>query len=271
MMHHIALAAAVFASTAAVQAADVSPVIYDEPAPAGGNYGGDDLVFEIGLGALVSPDYAGASSYGVSPRPYFSVEYLSIPGIGSFGGPDGLGLSIGPSFGYTGKRSDEDFPILSGLDDVDATYQAGLRVGYEWKHAEVYGAARYAFGGAEGFLGDIGANYILRPTSVLTITAGPVVTMASSGYTDDYFSVSVAESLASGGRFDAYDADGGFENVGVQASVRYEFQRDWYLNAEASYNRIVGDAADSPVVDAGSRDQFTVGLGISRRLSLDLF
>jgi MipA family protein len=267
----LAVAGVFLASGGFVHAADATSIVYSEPAPVASGYGDDDFVFELGIGALVSPDYDGADSYGISPSPYFSVEYLSIPGIGSFGGKDGLGLSFGPSFGYTGKREADDHADLAGLDDVDATYEAGLRVGYEWEHFEVYGAGRYAFGGADGFIGDLGANYILRPTPALTIKAGPVVTFASSGYTDAYFGVSPAEAAASGGRFAAYEADGGFKNAGVEASAKYEFRPDWYLNAEASYTRLIGDAADSPVVDAGSENQFTFGVGISKRFSLDLF
>ncbi|MBN9058734.1 MAG: MipA/OmpV family protein, partial [Rhizobiales bacterium] len=70
----------------------------------------------------------------------------------------------------------------------------------------------------------------------------------------------------------AYDAGGGIYSVGLKASARYEFKPDWFLNADAGYDRFVGDAKDSPIVaTAGSENQFTVGLGISKRFSVDLF
>ena len=61
------------------------------------------------------------------------------------------------------------------------------------------------------------------------------------------------------------------KSVGVAGDARFEFRPDWFLNVEASYSRLTGDAGDSPIVEAGSKDQFTFGLGLSRRLSLDLF
>ena len=36
-------------------------------------------------------------------------------------------------------------------------------------------------------------------------------------------------------------------------------------------DRLVGDAKDSPIVEAGSKDQYSFTLGISKRFSLDLF
>lgn len=240
-----------------------------EPAPAAYDYGDTDFVFELGLGGAYQPDYLGSDDYEGSLYPIFSVEYLNLPGLGSFGGRDGRGFSIGPSFKYIGERDGGD---LFGLDKVDDTYEIGLKASYTWDYAEVYGAVRYAFGGAEGVTGDIGANLIVRPTDRIELKAGPTASLASSDYMGDYFSVSPEEFLRSGGRFDVYEADGGFQSVGVKASARYEVITDWFVTADASWERLVGDAGDSPVVTkAGDDDQFYFGLGLSKRFSLDLF
>ena len=61
------------------------------------------------------------------------------------------------------------------------------------------------------------------------------------------------------------------KSVGVAASARYEFRPDWFLNADASYSRFVGDAKDSPIVAVGDENQYTFGLGLSKRFTLDLF
>ncbi|WAP68706.1 MipA/OmpV family protein [Jiella pelagia] len=266
--------ATLLASTALASAADVS-VPYDPapaaPQPASFDYGEDDFVFELGIKGVVDPEFLGSDDYRILPGAIFSVEYLNLPGLGSFGGPDGLGFSIGPSFNVVGERNSDDHSELTGLDDVDTTYEAGIKVSYEWVNAEIYGSARYAFGGAEGFVGDAGANLISRPTETVTLKLGPTVSFASKDYMEDYFSVSPAESIASGGRFSAYDSGGGFKTVGVAASARYEFTPDWFLNADASWDRLVGDAGDSPIVEAGDKNQYSFSLGVSKRFSLDLF
>ncbi|ORE98199.1 MipA/OmpV family protein [Aurantimonas sp. 22II-16-19i] len=261
-------------STVLASAADVTGPYDPAPAapqPAAIDYGGADFVFELGIEGIVDPEYLGSDDYRVLPGVIFSVEYLSLPGLGSFGGPDGLGFSIGPSFNIVGDRNVDDHPDLTGLDDVDTTYEVGLKASYEWEHAEIYGAARYAFGGADGFVGDAGANLIARPTDELILKLGPTVSFASADYMETYFSVSPGEALASGGRFSSYDAGGGFKSVGVAASARYEFTPDWFLNADASWDKLVGDAKDSPIVETGDDDQYSFTLGISKRFSLDLF
>lgn len=236
-----------------------------------------DLIVELGVGGRVRPRYLGADEYIVTPFPIISVDYLSIPGLFTVGGSDRVGgLTFGPSFGLIGSRDAGDDSDLTGTRALDETYELGLRIGYE--HAldpiygvEVYGALRGAFGEARGVTGDLGVDAIARPSDILELKLGPRATFASTDYVSTYFSVSPAESAASGGRLDAFSADGGFTSVGVDASARYEFRPNWFARAEASYERLVGDAADSPIAAVGSRDQFSVGIGLSRRFSFDIF
>ncbi|MEN3793477.1 MipA/OmpV family protein [Fulvimarina sp. MAC3] len=266
----ILLATAVHAGAADVyQTYEPNPA---PPAPAAYDYGDADLVFELGIGGAVQPEYLSSDNYMAAVFGIASVEYVNIPGIGSFGGRDGRGFSIGPSINYIGDRKPSDFPDLAGLDPLDDTYELGVKIGYEWENAEVYGAVRYAFNGAEGFTGDIGANLIARPTDRLLLKAGPTATFGDSDYVGDFFSVSPAEFVNSGGRFSVYDADGGFTSVGIAAEARYEIFTDYFVTADASWDRLVGDAADSPITtQAGDKDQYYFGLGVSKRFSLDLW
>jgi outer membrane protein len=162
-------------------------------------------------------------------------------------------------------------PTCSGL--MKSTLHLMLVCGpaYEWTYAEVWGEARYAFGGADGVVGEFGVNAVARPMPELELKLGPFATLASADYMDSYFGVSAQESANTGLRVDAFDPDGCFKSVGVRGTARYEFQPTWFLNAEASYSKLVGDAADSPIVKFGDEDQFTFGLSISKRFSLDLF
>ena len=60
-----------------------------------------------------------------------------------------------------------------------------------------------------------------------------------------------------------FDADGGFHSVGAYAGLTHMLGRDWGVYGYAGYDRLIGDAADSPIVRAfGSRDQFSGGLGL---------
>ena len=43
------------------------------------------------------------------------------------------------------------------------------------------------------------------------------------------------------------------------------------LHIRGGYDRLVGDAADSPIAEAGSKDQFSIGVGVSYRFAFDVF
>jgi outer membrane protein len=234
-----------------------------------------DVIIELGLGVGAIPAYEGATSYTGTLIPVINLERLNIPGVVDIGG-DGAaeGLKIAPSISVVRERKSADFAPLAGLNDVDATYALGARVGYEIGiadsvSAQPYLAARYAFGGAQGFVGEVGLDITARLTPELTLIAGPVVNFASENYMDRYYGVSAAESAATGGRLAQFDPQGGIKSVGVKAALKYEFVADTFLNLEGSYSRVVGSVENSPIVQSGSDGAVTAGIGISRRFSFN--
>jgi len=240
-------------------------------------YGDTDLVIELGVGGKAEPRFLGAKDLLITPYPIVSLSYFRLPGVFELGGGPKTALNFGPSFRIIGERDPTDEPGLAGTRELDATYELGIKAGYEFAFDEVYGAevlgeVRGAFGEASGVTGSFGADAIARPTQQLEFKLGPRANFGSSGFTSTYFSVSDAESIASGGVLSPYDAGGGIYSVGLKATARYEFKPDWFLNAGAGFDRFIGDAKDSPIVaTAGSENQFSVGLGISKRFSVDLF
>jgi len=274
---HRILAAALLASVFQVSSASAADQVYvDTSDVAVANNA--DLIIELGGGVSAQPAYEGADHYIASGFPIVSLQYLNIPGLFEIGSPNERrgGLRISPSFRFIDKRNANEDRDLLGTFALDETYQLGARVGYEAAitdtfSVEPYGEARYAFGEADGFVGGAGIDFISRPTEVLELKLGPRTTFADGGYMGTYFSVTPIESLASFGRLAAYDAGSGFKSVGAAASARYEFRPTWFVNANAAYERMIGDAEDSPIVKVGSEDQFFVGLGLSKRFTLDLF
>lgn len=232
-----------------------------------------DFVFVLGLGIGTAPVYEGAAAYGMTFKPIVDVERLKIPGILDIGGgPDLGGFSFAPSFSYAGARVSAEHAALVGLPNVDPTYALGVQLGYEvlfndTVRAKLYGAARYAFGGAQGLVGEVGVDVTARLNPQLELVGGPVINFASEGYMDRYFGVTAAQSAATGGRLAAYDPAGGIKSVGIKVAARYEFVPDTFLNLDASYTAFAGDARMSPIVTSGSQHQFTLGLGLSHRFA----
>jgi outer membrane protein len=230
---------------------------------------GEDIVLEIGGGAKVVPAYPGADEYAVLPWPIVDLRFLRLPGIGSFGGGAEAGFEIGPSFGFVRKRDASEYSDLTGLNDVDVAVELGGQVSYRYGIVRAIGAVRRGFGGYEGWVGELGLDAVLDPTPDLSISVGPRVYLASDGYMDTYFGVTPAEAAASG--LAAFDPDGWLRGAGIEAEGRYALSRHWAVRGEAGYERLLGDAADSPISRAGSRNQFNVALGLSYLFGLGLF
>lgn len=235
-----------------------------------------DVMIELGLGIGTAPAYEGASEYGMTFNPIINVERLNIPGLIDIGGEGKKagGFKFAPSISVATERKSADFAALNGLNNVEATYAIGARIGYEMVFAdglsaEVYGAARYAFGATHGLIGEVGVDLAAKLTPQLTIIGGPVLNFAAGNYMDTYFGVTSAESIATGGRLGAFDPKGGVKSAGIKVAAKYEFVPDTFLNVNASYSRYVGDALNSPIVKSGSESQFTVGVGLSRRFTYD--
>lgn len=225
------------------------------------------LEFELGAGLLVAPSYEGSSDYQVSAYPVIGFGYLALDNGFTLGGGDGQGFSVRPSFRYLAAREAKNSPALMGLTDTDAAVELGGGFKYTFGSASAFADVRYGITGHNGFVGELGADYILHPAENTTVTAGPRVSWASNNYMDEYFSVSAAEASASG--FVEFDAGPDLKSIGFEAAVRYEFNENWAVESGAGYNRLVGDAASSPTTNVGSKNQYMARIGLVRKFRID--
>ena len=223
----------------------------------------------IGTGPQISPKYPGADSYGLNPMPILGLrrpgEQLPVAS------PDqsfGFGLlsrdsviNIGPAVQFIGKRDPAD--VGAPVDEVDISVELGGFVSLNvapWLRLRVEG--RKAVSGHDGWNGDVAADFVLRPNDRTVITFGPRARIADDRYHQAYYGVTPAVALATG--LTPYSPGGGVHAIGVNAGLTHEFSPSWGMYAYAGYDRLVGDAADSPIVRAfGSRDQFSGGIGLS--------
>lgn len=229
-----------------------------------------DLVLELGVGAKLAPAYDGASEYDVTPWPIVTLHYLWLPGLGEVkSSRPRQGFSFGPSFDFRSERESAEHADLVGLNDIDAAFELGGKFAYTFGVWRPFVAVRYGFGGHEGIVGETGIDVVLRPTENTELTFGPRASFANGEYMRTYFGVTPAESALSG--LAAYDPGGGFKSVGLEIGGRYEFTPQWALVGSLEYERLIGDAADSPIVKTGEENQFIAKLGLSYRFGLNLF
>lgn len=230
-----------------------------------------DVVMTLRGGVQVGPAYFGSDEYEVGPDIGFRFDYLRLPGGFEFGSNRTVGFVSGfglrGSVRYIGERDSSDYDEIDGLDDVDASLEAGLGLGYEQRNYRAFVDLRYGVIGHNAFAGEIGADAIAYPLEGLTVTAGPRLHFGDSRFADTYFGVSPDEAAASG--LAAYDADAGLLGAGVELGARYLINDNWGVEGVATWDRLTDTAADSPITVQGSEDQYSVRIGLTRRISLD--
>ena len=236
----------------------------------------------VGAGSLYAPTYEGDDDYAVSVLPNLQFKY----GDTFFASvQDGVGynlirsekLTAGP-IGRVVFSRDEDgdqaFAVsgggtndLLGLGDVETSIELGGFLRYRSGPWSAGAELRQAVSGHEGLVLDLnaGAGGVVKGFGPPIIwTAGPRATIVDENYTSAYFGVTPAQSAASG--LPVYAAGGGASSFGVGALGIIPLDRDfkWSVVAFAGYDRLTGDAGDSPLVTLrGDADQFSAGVFLS--------
>jgi outer membrane protein len=231
----------------------------------------------VGGYAMAQPDFFGSADYEFAFKPIISITRADqLSRFSSFNDNPSFALFDTGIFeaGIVGKldwkRDSSDNRALKGLDDVDFAVEVG---GYaQWYPVDwlrVRGELRYGFGGFDGVVADLTADAIYHSDwwGGTTFSAGPRMTLTSSGFVDAYFGISDEESIdaISHGNFYApYDPSGGIYSVGVGGQIQKDFGNGFRGSVFGEYRYLTGDAADSPIViQNGDRNQFQTGVSLS--------
>ncbi len=230
-------------------------------------------VVDLGAGVQYQPKYPGAKDYILVPFPLVAVQRLFIPGFGQVvDGEEQLrAFYVFPSFDFNGKREASDASELTGTETVDWALELGLGVGYRYDWLRGTVEVRQGINGHDGQVIELGMDVITAPVEHLQLNFGPRLTWGSGSYMDTYFGVTEAEASAPGSHLRAYDPGSSFKTAGLEARVTYALSQNTRLHVQAGWDRFIGDAADSPIVEAGSMDQYSIGGGLTYRFSFDLF
>ncbi|AHE52798.1 hypothetical protein NX02_05290 [Sphingomonas sanxanigenens DSM 19645 = NX02] len=229
----------------------------------------------VAIGAGVVPDYDGASD--VRPVPFALADIrwrgvsFEIRGLRArVDLASDARLAIGPVIGPRMSRKDVDGPV-GLLPEIDMAVEAGGYVGYRFGGDEFgQGSVQMEVsllhdisGTYDGLVATANASYaaIRRPDMMLSLDVQ--TSWANRDYTRTYFGVTSADAAVSG--LAAYRPGSGFRDVGAGLTAGYWFDRHFGVIGRAGATYLVGDAADSPITDDGSRWQPTAGLALSYR------
>lgn len=233
----------------------------------------------LSAGAVVSPTYLGDDSYQISAFPNINVSYgnsfsLSLAGA-EYSVYRDKNFRFAPVARFNFGRDEEganplcfvcnDTEELIGLREVDFTVELGGLAEYTFGDFAASLEVRQGINGHEGLIGEAGLSYsasanLLGKTGFFSF--GPTLSFADTKYFDAFFSVSAAESLASG--LTAYNAEGGLLSYGLRASMFLPFDDRFSLVSFGEFERLTGDAANSSlVVERGSPNQALFGLALN--------
>lgn len=222
----------------------------------------------IGVGAHAYPSYPGSDRFDIGPM--FDLDRARGDEPFRFEAPDESfgfavvetgGVRFGPVVNFEGARTADD--VGAPLPKVKFSLEPGGFVSFDLSDSfRLRAELRKGVSGHKGWVGTAGADWVVRDGDAWLFSIGPRVTWSNDRYQDAWFGVAPADAVASG--LPAYDPEGGIQAVGATASFETQLSPRWGIAAYAKYDRLVGDAADSPVViQLGSRDQLSGGLGLT--------
>jgi outer membrane protein len=229
----------------------------------------------LGVGAL--PDYIGSNEYtfGVAPAGMLkfgnSELYAKLIATQLYVNfLNNSNWNLGPAFNYRFGRKDIDDAVVSRMSDIDDTVEAGAFAGWTWIGTD---DPRHRFATSVEFLHDVTDVYggyvvsasvkyfkpVMRP---LTLSVGVSTAYGNSDYMETYFGVNSNNAARSG--LPQFSADAGFRDVRFPILAIYSFNEHWHAASGMIYQRLLGDASNSPIVDQrGSNNQFFAGVGIA--------
>jgi MipA family protein len=234
--------------------------------------------YTVGAGVGMAPDYEGSNHYEIVPLWNLRVSNLYDPNTFV----QLLGPRLRSNFlpdphwrlGLAGQFIKErDHHVhdsrVSNLESVDPSVMLGVIGGYDFladprQALALEVEARQDVANGNGALVTARGVYGTPLSESWRIDTALEGTWASDDYMSAYFGINSANAARSG--LKQYNADAGFKDVAVGGTLTYIITESWSVSALATYTRLVGDAADSPVVkDQGDENQFFGGALVSFR------
>ncbi|WP_165830951.1 MipA/OmpV family protein [Sphingomonas pokkalii] len=202
----------------------------------------------VGASVGVVPGYQGSDAMRVLPLPAIDIRqgwFIAnmFNGIGvAFEPQKNVTVTGGVTFVQGYRKRDAPAGIDSLADAAGARVTVSIR---ERGLVATLGMTR-SLGVTDGTLADASLAYPIRAGNRLFVIPSASISWADRRYTDRYFGISAAEAIQSG--LPRYRANGGIRDIGAGITANYRLSPRWGLTGSVRGTRLVGDAADSPLV-----------------------
>jgi outer membrane scaffolding protein for murein synthesis (MipA/OmpV family) len=237
--------------------------------------------FEGAAGLILAyrPAFSGSSDRQVKPELAGFLRWgrITVSGAGGFTtkaqddverGLDALlikreRLRVNLALRFDPGRQESDSDDLAGMGDIRATVRA--RLALRWEPAPLWAVGLSssfdALNRVGGYMvsGSVSRRFDLGPRQRLFLSAS--LTGAGDRYMQTWYGVTPAQSTASG--YAVYDAPEGLRDLSLSATWRTDFDEHWAGFASLGATRLLGPAADSPLVR--QRNGAGLSFGLARR------
>ena len=226
---------------------------------------GASLSGALGAAVAAMPEFEGSNRYTARVLPVINLAY----GQAFLSMGQGLGLdlvsapdwTVAPALRYRWARKEKDSDLLRGMGDLEDGLEAGGVVRWQPGPAGLSLKVFQGLGRVDGLTAELGADYGTALTEDLTGAVGLAAMFADRKYNQNYFGITPGQADKS--EYRAYDPGAGLKHAAVSGSLSYALTEDLGLGLMAEYKRLAGPAADSPLVERGSADQFLSALSLS--------
>lgn len=229
----------------------------------------------VALGAGVVPEFDGSDDMRVLPAVLADIRWH---GLDLQLGGQGLRVDVvadrrfafGPMIGVRLPRKDVEGPV-GLLSEIDTAVEAGAFVGYRLGGDDrgqgslqmTLSAVHDVSGAHDGLLATASLSYAAIRTEDFSLSLDAQTSWANRDYARTYFGVTPGQATASG--LAAYAPGAGFKDIGAGLAAGYWFSRRFGVMGRAGVNYLVGDLADSPVAEEGSRWQTAAAIALAYR------
>lgn len=213
----------------------------------------------LGVGVASGPGYQGSDDNRTVVLPIISIErgrfFADLRNGVGYKLIDESAVEVGASLAFMPGYRRRDVP--TGLDRL--SNGAGARAFTALKLGGLkatIGATQAIDSGTRGLLADASLAYPLVLSPKVMIVPAVGATWGDRKYNDRYFGVTNAEAARSS--LPSYRLGAGFKDVSASATGIYRVNARVSLSTTLALTRLVGDAADSPMVAHKTRPQAIV-------------
>jgi len=229
----------------------------------------------LGLGPVYKPDYFGSNDYEWEVDPQVYIKFRNFVFLDDDGADIALfgfsRFSFGPSIRIVGDREESENPALVGLGDVGTTVELGgfAATTFLKRYSVRFKVRKGIATGHRGLIVDASSTALLFRYKRLSTSITAQTSWIGNNYADAYFSVTPAQSLASG--LPVYDARRGFRDIGGSFNAYINVGKRWSVNPYISYRYIFDDIANTPIIaQEGNRNQYVAGFHLMREFELNI-